>query len=72
MNAQTWLIVGLQLLLGSGLFLVLLKLTYTLGQYTQRVEHLEATIREVKSLLEHVRQELSDLRAGRPARRQIG
>lgn len=72
MNAQTWLIVGLQLLLGSGLFIILLKLTYTLGRYTQRVEHLESTLTEVKSLLEHVRQELSDLRAVRPARTRVG
>ena len=42
--AEDKLITIIQLLLGSGIFIVLLRLTFTLGQYAQRVTNLEEVI----------------------------
>lgn len=60
-----WVILFVQLALGSGLFILLLRLTFLLGQYTQRVTHLETTIDKLEKMLDAFQRDFADYRAGR-------
>jgi hypothetical protein len=50
------------LILGSGVFVMLLRLTFVLGQYTQRVVNLEETLQEFKSSLHELNGKVDNMR----------
>lgn len=65
MDAQTIIQIA-GLVLGSGVLVILLRLVFTLGQYSQKVVHLENSLTEMgnglRGSLKDLRDEIRDLR----------